>query len=132
MLKRLLLSSGGVFKTRSADRDRATDAGMVLAIARAIDLALDTSNTERAGLRRRMDDVLSRAAIVGGNEIEEYQSRSEVLTDMLHQADVDIRAGEARLLVIEDHISNYTSLKDELRRRFPDLHAKAVAAKLEP
>jgi hypothetical protein len=119
MLKRIFSPSSGMFKTRSADRDSATDQGAVLAIAKAIDLAIETAAAERSGLKRRMDDVISRAAIVGGNEIEEYRPHPDARSDVLHKADLDIRAGEARLLILDSNVSSFLLLRTELQSRFP-------------
>lgn len=123
MLKRLFMPSHiGAFRTRSADRDLATDVAAVLAIAKAIDLALEASRAEHAGLRQRMDDVISRAAIVGGNEIEEHQTHSDSRSAMLRKSDVDIRYGEQRLIVIENNISHFEHLKTDLQIRFPNIN----------
>lgn len=122
MLKRLFKPShAGVFRTRSAARDIETDVAALLAVARAIDVALEKSQAEHAGLRRRMDDVVSRAAMVGGNEIEEHQAHSDSRSAMLHESDVDIRYAERRLVVIENNISHFKHLKTDLQNRFPDI-----------
>ena len=122
MLNRLFSpASSGIFKTRSADRDIATDAGAVLAIAKAIDLALEKAKAEHAGLKRRMEDVISRAAIVGGNEIEDDQTRSQSRSTLLHKNDIDIRAGEQRLRVIENNISHFEHLRTDIQGRFPGI-----------
>ena len=109
------------FRARSPERDASTDNEAVKSIAAAIDAALDSAVAERAGLQGRIDDVVSRAAIVGGNDIDDYLTRTEDRSIMLSNSDAEIRRGQERLRVIEQNISHFKFLKAALQTRFPDI-----------
>jgi hypothetical protein len=83
----------GTFRARSLERDTSADHDAVTSIAVAIDLVLEKAEAERAGLMRRLDDVISRAAIVGGNDTEDYLTRTEDRSKMLSDSDAEIRRG---------------------------------------
>lgn len=112
--------SDGVFKARSSSRDAETDSGAIKAIADAIDSALAQAESERIGLKKRIDDVISRAAFVGGNDADEFLTRSHDRTEMLRSADADIKRGQERLEKIEKNITDFQFLKMMLLSRFPD------------
>jgi hypothetical protein len=121
MIRQLFRSrSNGAFQARSSERDSGTDDETVKSIAMAIDLALQKADAERTGLKRRIDDVLSRAAVVGGNDMDDYLTRSEDRSKMLSASDAEIRRGQARLSVLEQNISHFKFLKAALQTRFPD------------
>jgi hypothetical protein len=107
------------FRARSPERDANSDHDAVTSIAVAIDLVLEKAEAERAGLKRRIDDVISRAAIVGGNDADDYLTRSEDRSKMLRDSDAEIRRGQERLAVIEQNISHFKFLKTALQTRFP-------------
>jgi hypothetical protein len=123
MLKRIFQSSSDTFRTRSPDRDRITDEHLVLSVVTAIDAALKSLEYEHAGLKRRLDDVISIAAIVGGNEIENIQTQSNPRADLLQKSDNEIRYGEERLRTLEGHIKSFQTLRDDLEKRFPSIDA---------
>jgi hypothetical protein len=72
------------------------------------------------GLQKRMDDVIARAAVVGGNDADEFVTRSEDRSEMLKKSDADIKRGQARLSAIDNNISHFRFLKTALQSRFPD------------
>jgi hypothetical protein len=122
MIKQLLqFSSDSEFRTRSKERDADTDNEAIKSIASAIEAALNKAENERIGLKARIDDVLSRAAIVGGNDIDDYLTRAEDRSTMLSDSDAEIRRGEERLKVLDQNIVHVKFLKTALRTRFPDL-----------
>jgi hypothetical protein len=122
MIKQLFqFSSDSEFRTRSKQRDADTDNEAIKSIASAIEAALDKAENERIGLKARIDDVLSRAAIVGGNDIDDYLTRAEDRSTMLSDSDAEIRRGEERLKVLDRNIVHVKFLKTALRTRFPDL-----------
>jgi predicted component of type VI protein secretion system len=122
MIKQLFrFRSDGEFRTRSKERDADTDNEAIKSIASAIEAALNKAENERIGLKARIDDVLSRAAIVGGNDIDDYLTRTEDRSTMLSDADAEIRRGEERLKVLDQNIVHVKFLKTALRTRFPDL-----------
>jgi hypothetical protein len=121
MIKQLFRSrTKGRFQARSSERDASADEQAVISIAVAIDLVLERAEAERTGLKRRLDDVISRAAIVGGNDIEDYLTRAVDRSKMLSDSDAEIRRGQARLAVIEQNISHFKFLRTALQTRFPD------------
>jgi hypothetical protein len=120
MIMQLFPRSKGAFKARSSARDSSTDEEAVLAIATALNVAVQKAEAERAGLKGRMDDVISRAAIVGGNEADDYLTRTDERSKMLRESDADIRRAEERLEVIDRNISHFKFLKSALQTRFPD------------
>ena len=124
MIRQLFRSrSKGGFQSRSPERDTNADNEAVKSIATAIDLVLERAEAERAGLKRRIDDVISRAAIVGGNDIDDYLTRTEDRSNMLSSSDAEIRGGQERLRIIEQNISHFKFLKTALQTRFPDFYA---------
>ena len=123
MIKQLFrFRSEGEFRTRSRERDADTDSDTIKYIASAIEAALNKAENERIGLKARIDDVLSRAAIVGGNDIDDYLTRTEDRSRMLSDSDAEIRRGEERLKVLDQNIVYVKFLETALRTRFPDLN----------
>jgi hypothetical protein len=108
------------FQARSPDRDAASDNEAVKSVADAIDLVLQRAEVERAGLKNRIDDVLSRAAIACGNDIDDYLTRTDDRAAMLRDSEDEIQRGQERLKVIEQNISHFKFLKAALQTRFPD------------
>lgn len=122
MIKQLLgFRSGDVFRTRSKERDRDVDNESIKSIAAAIETALNKADMERTGLKARLDGVLSLAAIVGGNDIDDYLTRTEDRSTMLSNSDIEIRRGQDRLKVLDENITHFKFLKLALQIRFPDL-----------
>jgi hypothetical protein len=120
MMKPLFGRAKGGFHARSSERDSSSDDEAVLSVAAALDLAVQKAEAERAGLKGRIDDVISRAAIVGGNEIDDWQTRTDDRSRMLSESDAEIRRGQARLKILEQNISHFKFLKTALQTRFPD------------
>src|SRR5436190_24051945 len=85
------------FKARSAERDAESDRLRIGSIATAIEAALQAAEKEQAGLSRRVDDVLARAAVTLGNGTDEYLEREAL--DNHHQDlfDAEILNGQRRL-----------------------------------
>ena len=108
------------FQARSPERDAIMDDEAVRSVASAIDLVLAKAESERAGLKNRIDNVLSVAAIIGGNDIDDYLTRTEDRSEMLRESDAEIRRGQDRLKVIEQNISHFKFLRMALQTRFPD------------
>ena len=108
------------FQARSPERDAAKDNDAVRSVAAAFDQVLEQAESERAGLKNRIDTVLAQAAIVGGNDIDDYLTRTEERAKMLKDSDAEIRRGEERLKVIEQNIAHFQFLRSELRSRFSD------------
>ena len=113
------------FKARSAARDAETDSGRISAIRRAIDHALSGAEKEHAGLTRRVDDVLSRAAVTFGNGDDEYLEREAL--DNHHQDlfDKEILNGQRRLKELGASIAHFKFLKAAMLSRFPEFRPPA-------
>src|ERR1700757_3737322 len=121
MIRQLFrLRSKEGFQARSPERDADTDNEAVRSVASAIDQVLARAEGGRAGIKNRIDNVLSVAAIVGGNDIDDYLTRTEDRSQMLRESDAEIRRGQDRLRVIEQNISHYKFLRAALQTRFPD------------
>jgi hypothetical protein len=122
MIKQLFwFRPGDGFRTRSKERDADSDNEAIRSIASAIEAALNKAENERIGLKARIDDVLSRAAIVGGNDIDDYLTRTEDRSTMLSNSDTEIGRGEERLKVLDQNIVHVKFLKTALQTRFPNL-----------
>ena len=109
------------FRTRSSKRDRQSDSASVVLVAKAINEALMGAESERAGLARRIEDVLSRAAVAVGNDVDEYVDRDERDTSYLNGMDAEIQSGQDRLKKLDYNIAQFEALKAELALKFPDV-----------
>jgi hypothetical protein len=108
------------FKARSAGRDAENDLSRVASIAQLVEQTLTEAQTERAGLVRRLDDVLARAAVPLGNDTDEYLTRDEGDNRLLHQFEVEIAKGQRRLEELTRNIAHFKFLRTALLTRFPD------------
>jgi hypothetical protein len=120
MIKLFRSRPDGGFKGRARERDADTDSSAVKSVADAINLVLKQAEAERTGLKKRMDDVIARAAVAGGNDTDEHRTRSDDLSEMLRNSDAEIKRGQERLITIEKNISHFRFLKIALQSRFPD------------
>jgi len=114
---------GQDFKARSADRDAETDRVRVSSILEAIETALQAAEQEQAGLSKRVEDVLARAAVTMGNGTDEYLEREPL--DSHHQDlfSAEISNGQRRLKELTTEITHFKFLKTATLSRFPDLKA---------
>jgi hypothetical protein len=120
MIRHLFPRPKDRFQPRSPERDAHADNEAVRSIASAISLALAKAEAERAGLKKRLDHVISIAAVVGGNDIDEYLTRTDDRWQMLGESDAEIRRGEERLRMIERNIAHFNFLMTPLQTCFPD------------
>jgi len=116
----------GGFKTRSADRDLATDNDTIGRVAEAIDSALAALQAEQTGLSRRVEDAVAMASLAVGNESDEYVSREEDQTDALRGYEDEMRRGRDRLRTLEQHVLNLRFLRAAFITRFPGFNAKPL------
>jgi hypothetical protein len=123
MLNQIFRSRRREFQVRSEERDLEVDRASVHSIDRAINEALERAVAEQTGLGRRIDDVLARAAIAAGNEVDEYLSRSPEDNKMLSASEDEIRRGQKRLATLDQNIAHFKFLKIALQTRFPDFIA---------
>src|ERR1700758_3104688 len=120
--------SHGPFRTREPARDQDLDNELVGQVASAIDEALQKVEAQRDGLKRRLGDVIARAAIVGGNDLDDFLTRDEARSTLLAVSDAEIARGQARLKTLDEQLSHFRSLKVALQTRFPDFKAGAEKA----
>jgi hypothetical protein len=115
------------FKARSAERDAETDRLRVGSIVSAIETALQAAEKEQAGLSRRVDEVLARAAVTLGNGTDEYLEREPL--DSHHQDlfDTEILNGQRRLKELAIEIEHFRSIMAAVLSRFPDYRAPPPA-----
>lgn len=108
------------FRARSAERDAETDRVRVGSILAAIEAALQAAENEQAGLSRRVDDVLARAAVTFGNGTDEYLEREAL--DNHHQDlfTAEISNGQRRLKELAEAIAHFKFIKAAVLSRFPD------------
>jgi hypothetical protein len=113
------------FRARSAERDAETDCTRIGGILAAIEEALHAAELEQAGLNRRVEDVLARAAVTMGNASDEYLEREPL--DSHHQDlfGTEILNGQRRLKELANTITHFKFLKTAILSRFPDFKAAA-------
>ena len=107
------------FKARSARRDTNNDHARVSVIAHLIEQSLVAAQVEKAGLVRRLDDALARAAVPLGNDTEEYLTREAHDSRLLSQLEAEISKGQRRLEILTGNIAHFKFLKAALMTRFP-------------
>ncbi len=117
-----------VFRARSPERDRRSDALRVASIAETIDLALQACRAEHAGLGRRLSDVLARAAMTVGNDADEYLDREPANTALQNVFSFEIANGERRLRELEANIHRFETLKATVVASFPE-HSEVLATR---
>ena len=113
------------FRARSAERDAETDRERLDFVLSALDSALGNAEAEQAGLTRRVDDVLARAAVTFGNGDDEYLTREKLDSDHLDLFETEISNGQRRLRDLSVSISHFKFLKTAMLSRFPDYKAPA-------
>ena len=99
------------FRARSVERDTETDRLRITSVMTAIEAALQEAEREQAGLNRRVDDALARAAVTFGNGTDEYLEREPL--DNHHQDlfAADISNGQRRLKELAATISHLKFVK---------------------
>jgi hypothetical protein len=124
MLENLLRKSSLSFKARSPARDNEVILTLVGQVSNALDHAAREIEAQRDGLRRRLDAVITRAAVIGGNDIEASSTRDEADAAALAASDIEIARAEARLKILEEQLSHFIFLEDALHSRFPILNRR--------
>jgi hypothetical protein len=114
---------GQEFKARSADRDAETDRSRVDSILQAVETALLAAEQEQAGLGRRVEDVLARAAVTMGNDSDEYLEREPLDSHHQNLFGAEISNGQRRLKELASTITHFKFLKAATLSRFPDYKA---------
>ena len=111
---------GDGFKVRAPKRDDDTDRQRVEIVMNAIETALHAAESEQQGLNQRVEEVLARAAVTGGNASDEYLDREPL--DGHHQDlfGEEISSGQRRLKSLADAITHFKFLRAAVLSRFPD------------
>lgn len=108
------------FRTRAPARDAEADNELVGQVGSALESAIANLRAQHDGLKRRLDDVIARSAILGGNGLDDYLTRAEVDLGLLAASDKEIERCEARLKELDEQLSHFEFLRAELQKRFQD------------
>jgi hypothetical protein len=108
------------FRARSADRDAETDRLQIISILEAIEDALHAAELEQAGLTRRVEDVIARAAVTVGNGTDEYLERDALDSHYQDLFGSEIANGQRRLKELATSITHFKFLKAATLSRFSD------------
>jgi hypothetical protein len=119
MLENILRKPGLSFKARSPARDNEQIEKLVNQVASTLHQATQEIEAQRDGLKRRLDAVITRAAVIGGNDIDDSLARDKADAAALAASDVEIARAEARLKTLEEQLSHFTFLEAALQSRFP-------------
>ena len=125
-----LRSRKAQFHARSPERDKETDLMNIARVTKALDQAIENCAAEREGLGRRLADVTSRAAIVAGNDSNEYLERERADSDELSALDSEVKNAQRRLDELSFNIAQFEHLREELKSRFSE-HAGSEAVRRE-
>ena len=117
---RKLKSEREDFKVRSDERDDTTDRQRVKTVMDAIEMVLSAAENEQKGLSQRVEDVLARAAVTGGNASDEYLDREPLDTHHQGLFSEEISNGQRRLRSLADTIAHFKFLRTAVLSRFPD------------
>lgn len=116
------------FRARSPERDAETDRERFDFVMTAIQQALSSAEAEQAGLTRRVEDVLARAAVTFGNGDDEYLTRERLDSHHLDLFETEIQNGQRRLRELTASIAHFRSVKSALLSRFPDYEPAKTGA----
>ncbi len=108
------------FRARSPERDAETDRERLDAVMGALDQALSNAEAEQAGLTKRVDDVLARAAVTIGNGDDEYLTRESLDSHHLDLFETEIQNGQRRLRELKGSIAQFKAVKETFLAKFPD------------
>lgn len=123
----ILTSSFRMFRARSSDRDRRTDSERVDNIMKAIDQAIASAESERAGLQRRLETATTTAAMNAGTGVDEYVDRDAGQADALRTEENHMRSATARLRQLERHIADLNATRDACAEKLADYQAQRDA-----
>lgn len=118
--------AGEGFQVRSSERDGETDRQRVQTIMNAIETVLNAAENEQKGLNERVEDVLARAAVTGGNASDEYLDREPLDTKHQDLFSEEIANGQKRLESLANSISHFRFLRAAILSRFPDYKAPSA------
>lgn len=111
---------GGKFKIRSPERDNGTDRSRIESIISAIEAALKSAESERDGLKNRIEEVLARASVTVGNATDEYLDRELYRSHHQDLFDSEMARGEKRTGELSAMIGHFQFVRAAMLSRFPD------------
>lgn len=103
------------FRLRSSERDESTDARRLSSIERSVLSAMSEAETERKGLRQRLDTARGRASLLLGNETFGNLDREPKSEQLLLEAERDLMAGERRIHQLSAHQEHLRKVLDLLK-----------------
>jgi hypothetical protein len=119
MLDNFLRKPSLSFKARSPARDHELVRKLVGRVETALHQAEREIAAQRDGLQKRLDAIVTRAAVIGGNDIDDSLTRDVADAAVLAASDVEIARAESRLKTLEEQLSHLAFLQDALHARFP-------------
>jgi hypothetical protein len=81
---------------------------------------LSGAEKDLTGLKRRIDDVVTRAAVTAGNADDEYLAREPADAHCHYLFDVEMKTGYRRIEALSEQIKHFRCLKAALISRFPN------------
>jgi hypothetical protein len=116
------------FRTRSVERDTKYIETIVEQIAATLAHAVGELGSQRDGLKKRLDAVITQAVVVGGNDIENGTTRDGADAAILAASDAEIARAEVRLKTLDEQLSSLNFLESALRTRFPHFTGLGVTS----
>jgi hypothetical protein len=107
------------FEIRSPERDRATDRSRIESILSAIDCALKAAESERVGLKTRIEEVLARASVSIGTATDEYLDREFYRSHHQDLFDFELARGEKRTRELSTMIGHLEFVRAVMLSKFP-------------
>lgn len=109
-------NESGSFRSRSATRDKDTDAQRLSAIEREIRRAIENAQTEKKGLSARLEKARVYASVLMGNEESDYEERGAEGEDALSRAENDMISAGARIRQIEAQLAHLEHVLQVLKQ----------------
>jgi hypothetical protein len=107
-----------LLKARGVGRDLENDLARLVPIGQSIDAALASTEAEYAGLKRRIGEVVARAAVTLGNGTDEYLYRDPRDNECQRLFDQEMIAGSKRLEQLLEMIGHLKFLRTAFNSRF--------------
>ena len=105
------------FRLRSLARDENADARRLSSIEKSLSTAIAEGESEKEGLRRRIDIARDRASALLGNETSEYMDREPQNEQLLLEAERNLIAGEKRIRQLTAHVEHLGRVLDLLKQK---------------
>lgn len=107
------------FRTRSTDRDRASDRSILAPVGVAIEHALANLQSQQDGLERRIRDATDCAAFTAGNDVYENKTREQGRTDTLRKFETELANARIRKTIVAKNIADLRSVRALFLSLFP-------------